>query len=91
MIYLNIIQAANASCPVIYGGGPTCNTPIPTSTPAPIQSTPTQIPIINKTKGGFPILPSSPIKTAPATGPEMLPLIGLIPMGLAGVFLRKKA
>lgn len=80
MIYLNIIQAANASCPVIYGGGPICNTP-----------TPTQAPVVNKTKGGFPVLPSSPVKTTPATGPEMLPLIGLIPIGLTGVFLRKKA
>jgi len=35
------------------------------------------------TKGG--------LVTTPATGPEMLPLIGLIPGGLAGFILRKKA
>lgn len=97
MIYLSTIQAANASCQVIYGGGQTCNTltliltPTPkTAAPASNAALPTQAPVVNKTKGGFPILPSSPVKITPATGPEMLPLIGLIPMGLAGLFLRKK-
>lgn len=42
------------------------------------------------TKGGFPILPPPTITTTPATGPEMLPLIGLIPAGLSGWFLRRK-
>ena len=30
-----------------------------------------------------------PVKSIPSTGPEMLPLIGLIPAGLAGFFLRR--
>ena len=32
-----------------------------------------------------------PPKSIPSTGPEMLPLIGLIPGGIAGLYLRKKA
>jgi len=40
------------------------------------------LPVVT-TKGG--------IVTTPATGPEMLPLIGLIPGGLGGLILRKKA
>ena len=37
-----------------------------------------------------PVYPSVPVKTVPNTGPEMLPLLGLIPAGLAGLVLRKK-
>ena len=32
-----------------------------------------------------------PPKTIPNTGPELLSLLGLIPMGAAGIFLRKKS
>lgn len=32
-----------------------------------------------------------PVKKIPNTGPEMLPLLGLIPAGLTGIVLRKKA
>jgi uncharacterized repeat protein (TIGR01451 family) len=32
-----------------------------------------------------------PVKSIPSTGPEMLPLLGLIPAGLAGFVLRKKS
>ena len=38
-----------------------------------------------------PVYPSVPVKDIPKTGPEMLPLLGLIPAGLAGLVLRKKA
>lgn len=31
-----------------------------------------------------------PVKTIPNTGPEMLPLLGLVPLGLTGFILRKK-
>ena len=34
---------------------------------------------------------TTPITTTPATGPEMLPLLSLIPGGLAGLILRKKS
>lgn len=43
------------------------------------------------TKGGLKVFPQPTVTTTPPTGPEMLPLIGLIPTGLAGFFLRKKA
>ena len=42
----------------------------------------TSFPVVT-TKGG--------LTATPATGPEMLPLISLIPGGLAGLFLRKKS
>lgn len=51
-----------------------------------------------QTKGGIPIqnqiLPvysPSPMQKNPNTGPEMLPLIGLLPTGIFGYWLRKKA
>src|ERR1035437_1128702 len=37
------------------------------------------------------ILPVVKAKTTPATGPEMLPLLALIPGALGGLFLRKKS
>ena len=37
------------------------------------------------------ILPVAKIKTTPPTGPEMLPLMALIPGALGGIFLRKKS
>jgi uncharacterized repeat protein (TIGR01451 family) len=43
------------------------------------------------TKGGFPVLSPSPIKTTPATGPGTLSLIALLPTGLLGWYLRKKS
>ncbi len=41
------------------------------------------------TKGGLPIVSPSPVSATPATGPELLPLMALIPGGIAGFFLRK--
>lgn len=43
------------------------------------------------TKGGLKVFPPQPVTAAPPTGPEMLPLIGLLPTGIFGFFLRKKA
>jgi len=43
------------------------------------------------TKGGLPVEPAPKIITTPATGPEMLPLLALLPGGLAGFILRKKS
>lgn len=43
------------------------------------------------TKGGLPVFPPSKITTTPPTGPELIPLIGLLPAGLSGWFLRKKS
>ena len=47
--------------------------------------------VIVTTKGGLPVMPAPVITQTPSTGPEMLPLIGLIPAGLGGLFLRKRA
>jgi len=41
------------------------------------------------TKGGLPVMPPPKVFVTPPTGPELLPLIGLLPAGLAGWFLRK--
>lgn len=43
------------------------------------------------TKGGLPIMPPPKVFVTPPTGPELLPLIGLLPAGIGGWFLRKKS
>ena len=48
-------------------------------------------PVLGETKGGLKVLPAPKVTTTPPTGPEMLPLIGLIPSGVFGIFLRRKA
>ncbi len=47
--------------------------------------------ILGETKGGLKVLPAPKVTTTPPTGPEMLPLIGLIPTGIFGFILRKKS
>lgn len=42
------------------------------------------------TKGGLPVHPAPKAKSTPQTGPEALALIGLIPAGLSGLYLRKR-
>lgn len=42
------------------------------------------------TKGGLPVMPAPVINETPATGPEMLSLLAMIPTALAGFLLRKK-
>lgn len=42
------------------------------------------------TKGGMQVFPAPSITKTPATGPEMAYLLGLIPMGSLGYFLRRK-
>lgn len=50
-----------------------------------------QKPVLGETtKGGLKVFPAQPIAKTPATGPEMLSLIGLIPSAIAGFLLRKK-
>jgi len=44
-----------------------------------------------ETKGGLKVYPPVTSKQTPPTGPEMWALVGLIPSGLAGFALRKKA
>jgi uncharacterized repeat protein (TIGR01451 family) len=43
------------------------------------------------TKGGLPVMDAPPIKETPDTGPGMLSLLGLIPAGLAGFYIRRRA
>lgn len=43
------------------------------------------------TKGGFPVFPPPKVVATPSTGPELIPLVGLLPAGLFGWFLRKKS
>lgn len=43
------------------------------------------------TKGGLPVFPPPKVVTTPPTGPELIPLIGLLPAGIGGWFLRKKS
>jgi|GEM_PF-4348100 len=92
LILLPTQSAQAAECPVVYGGGKViCGTPTATPTPAPTQpvsNTKTVLP--QQTKGGLPINKPTPTKTAPATGPEVFGLIGLIPAAAAGFYLRKK-
>lgn len=45
----------------------------------------------NTTKGGLAVYPPSQTKTTPQTGPEVLALIGLLPAGAVGFWLRRKA
>lgn len=37
------------------------------------------------------VMPAVPLKNAPATGPETMALMGLIPSGLLGMFLKRKS
>jgi len=46
---------------------------------------------ITTTKGGLPVMDVPPIKETPDTGPGMLSLLGLIPAGAAGLYIRRKA
>ena len=42
-------------------------------------------------KGGFPVMPAPlGLTQTPATGPSALPLLSLLPLGLAGFYIRKK-
>ncbi len=50
-----------------------------------------QKPVMGETKGGLKVFPAPVVTTTPPTGPEMLPLIGLIPTGVFGFILRKKS
>lgn len=43
------------------------------------------------TKGGLTIYPPTQVITTPPTGPEALPLLALLPTGIAGFILRKKS
>lgn len=55
---------------------------------APLQeNAPTGNP--SQSKGGLPVYPPSTTTTTPPTGPEALALIGLLPAGALGIWLRR--
>lgn len=56
-----------------------------------VQGPALQQPSEPTTKGGFPVMnaPKGMTET-PATGPSSLPLLSLLPLGLAGFYIRKK-
>jgi len=56
---------------------------IPTPTKAQAQ-------LPDQTKGGLPVKPEPNISKSPKTGPELLALIGLIPVAASGFYLRRK-
>lgn len=59
-----------------------------TITPQQVLVTPTLAPV---TKGGLKVFPAPQVTQTPPTGPEMLALMGLLPLGSIGILLRKKA
>jgi hypothetical protein len=91
-----LAQTPTPECTIIYGGGEVdCAqvasatatgtvTPSPTRKPQPTTPTPAQ------TKGGLKVQPPSKATTTPATGPEMLGIIALVPAAAAGLWLRRK-
>lgn len=46
---------------------------------------------VTTTKGGLPVHPTPKAKTTPQTGAEAIALIGLVPAGLSGLLLRRRA
>lgn len=55
-----------------------------------IQKNAPEATVPGTTKGGLKVFPQPNLTSNPSTGPEMLPLMGLLPTGIAGFFLRKK-
>jgi len=75
LLSLSAFSVHAQACAPLYGGGAMdCSKPI-----QPKQ-----------TKGGLPIHPKPDAKTTPATGPEAIALISLIPIAIAGFYLRHK-
>ncbi len=84
----DIVHAAYKGCTVIYGGGQNHCIDLVSQIP-PSTTGGNQNPGI--IKGGFPVYPAPVMNQTPATGPEMLPLLGMIPTALAGFALRRKS
>lgn len=76
IFYISTAEAV-ALCEPVYGGGLSefCVQTQITSTPAP---------------SGFPVFPAPQVTKTPATGPEILPLIGIVSSGLLGWIVRRK-
>lgn len=80
--------AQTQECTIIYGGGELeCTKEQQLSpTPVPQQQTVQN----NTTKGGLPVEKAPQATATPATGPETLSLIALLPAAAAGMWLRRK-
>ena len=78
------------TCTIIYGGGEVDCTKNKSATPT-LTTSPAQPANPPQTKGGLPVYDSQTATTTPATGPETFALISMIPVALAGWYLRKKA
>jgi len=81
LLFVNTVFA-DTSCKPIYGGGPTCTS---STQIAPDKK------ILIPPASNFPVLNPPVVSKSPATGPEALALFSLIPIGIAGFFLRRKS
>jgi hypothetical protein len=88
------VAFAQNDCTIIYGGGEIeCEATVSatakvTPTGAPIQK-PTGTSGQNTTKGGLPVYTPTKATETPATGPETIALMSLIPMAAAGFLLKR--
>jgi hypothetical protein len=84
------------NCTIIYGGGEIgCEATVSATTkvsPSPTRA-PVQQPAANSeqntTKGGLPVHEPTKATETPATGPESIALMSLIPMAAAGFLLKR--
>lgn len=56
-----------------------------------LNTTPAVAAVTTNLKGGFPIFSPVPIALTPATGPESLALLALVPTGIVGIFLIRRS
>ena len=91
LLQLSLAPAYAQECTIIYGGGQVgCAKTAGATTTIVKTPTPAKTSSASQTKGGLPIHNEPDAKTTPATGPEMLGLISLIPAAGMGIWLRRK-
>ena len=81
-------EISYAASTKIYGGGKT-TAPAPTLTSAPApthQAMPRQ-----QVQSALPVYTTPHVKNTPATGPEVLPIAGLVGSFFAGLWLKRRA
>ena len=77
LLLASTTEATNTNCNLIYGGGVGNNC-------VEMQKNPAQL-------SKLPVYPSQNLTNSPATGPQSLILISLIPLGILGFRIRKNA
>lgn len=86
--------AQTSKCTIIYGGGEIdCEATVTATaktTPTPTSRKPATQSGTTTTKGGLPVHEPTNATETPATGPETLALVTLLPAAAAGFYLRKK-